>query len=617
MGQSNGAATACTISSATPTTPSCGAATMKLGWDGTNSYRVLLQVPDLSVALPKDAKLVQASVVLTSLSVTPSGAAPAVQAYRATRSWTNPTWNSAATGTAWASAGGDFDTTTTAYAAPGYSNAATSTGFADSITGLVADWLSGTVANNGLLIKEKSESTNYVNTLAGPGASSGAAGTRPGLSVVWSHNLGNQTSSSPLQRNLTDRLSLAINPADGNAVVQGSLLDLAGVGQKLSLGYAINSTATNTSTNFDTASTHLQNPSQTADLSLVYTQPDGQPQPFIRSGATTYQSPAALNATMSVDAALTTWKLRFNDTGVTNTYTRSGSSWMLQSSADPSGNTVTYNYSGNQLTSIGDTQGRTITIGLNASYKPSTITDTSTGRSASLSWAAAPTGGSELQSVTDLAGKTTSFGYTATAVQSNLTSITDPDGHVTTIATTNQGPWLADSRTDSVVFGSGTTAASTYAWGYPSYGTSTLTDPNGGVTTYTWDSGDRGHPRRRPAWAQHQLELVPRQQAAVAYRRPEPGHQLPVQQPEQPAQDHLTGRHRHQSLQLLQLPDGHRRAVRLPAHLVQGCAGQHHQLHLQQQLPAGDGTERGRRRRHTDQPLPGRQRHLVYQRQAR
>jgi RHS repeat-associated protein len=480
---SSGALTTCQLTSAAPTTSSCGTSTLQVGWNGSAAYRALIAAPSFFSAVPRDVHIIQAQVQYTSTSISPAGANATVQSYPVTRAWSSPSWNQASTGTAWTTPGGDLDTTTTAYQAPGYSNAPSGTFFSETVTQLVSDWVSGATTNNGILIKEKAETTSYLNTISKSSVN---------LALVWSNNLGNRSSSSPLTRQLTDQLSISANDANGNLAVQGSLLNLAGVGQHLSLGYAINGTDIQTITSFDYRSLALLNQGSTPDQSLSYTQPDGQTQPFIRSGPTTYQSPRTLNATLSVDAALTTWKLRFNDTGITNSYSHFGTAltYQLDSSTDTNGNTISYNYNTNgQLTSITDTQGRTINLTYTTNlYYPTSITDTSTGRSASISWSTAPGGGLRIDSVTDLAGKTTSFGYDSTLGE-NLVSITDPDGHVTSIAASN--PVNAFSRVNSITFGSGSSSPSTYSWAYPSFGTTKLTDPNGGITTYTYDSGDR------------------------------------------------------------------------------------------------------------------------------
>jgi hypothetical protein len=115
-------ASACAISS-TSTTASCGGSTLQVGWNGTTTDRALFEVSNLTTVFPADAHIVGASLDLTSDGITPTGSSGTLQAYAATRQWSNPTWANASTGTPWTTAGGDFDTTTAAYQAPGYSNA--------------------------------------------------------------------------------------------------------------------------------------------------------------------------------------------------------------------------------------------------------------------------------------------------------------------------------------------------------------------------------------------------------------------------------------------------------------------------------------------------------------
>jgi len=152
---------------------------------------------------------------------------------------------------------------------------------------------------------------------------------------------------------------------------------------------------------------------------------------------------------------------------------------------------MTYSYTSGLLSSITDTQGRTINFTYLSmpgfGWVLSTMTDTSTSRTATLNWTTYASGDA-LTSVVDLDGKTTSFTYDTTGT-GNLRSITDPDGHVTAITVTN--PMFMLTKTSTVTFGSDSTSPSTYSWAYPSFGTSTLTDANSGVTTYTYNTFDQ------------------------------------------------------------------------------------------------------------------------------
>ena len=147
----------CYISAGSPTTSFCGGTSLNAGFDGTNASRALLQF-SLS-AIPATDAVLSAKLFMYLGSATTSNAT-SLAVYQLTRAWaTGSTWNTYDGTNAWTTAGGDFNGTA---AATTNGIAATGVYYTWSPTSLVQGWLNGTIANDGLIVKEPTESTNNV-----------------------------------------------------------------------------------------------------------------------------------------------------------------------------------------------------------------------------------------------------------------------------------------------------------------------------------------------------------------------------------------------------------------------------------------------------------------------
>lgn len=244
---------------------------------------------------------------------------------------------------------------------------------------------------------------------------------------------GSRAGSQPLGHQLNDSTSMSLNPTNGNLLLSGSLLHLRGVGQDLNIGWRSNSIE-------DTRPTLTAGQSEAAlqpwaDGSFSYVAPDGGCYKFTKSG-TTWSVPAGINASLTSPVA-GTMALRFNPSGIVNTYVNTAGVYQLTKSADKnatSANLITYTYTAGKLASIKDTQNRTVTFAygdVNNPAQPSTLTDTSLSRTIALVYAG-PSGA--LSKITDATGAVTTLGYTSTT----LTSLTN-NGNQTTSGTTPTG----------------------------------------------------------------------------------------------------------------------------------------------------------------------------------
>lgn len=138
---------------------------------------------------------------------------------------------------------------------------------------------------------------------------------------------------------------------------------------------------------------------------------------------------------------------------------------------EPAGNQIALGYSGANLILITDTAGRAVTLTYDAAGHLTTLSDP-LGRRVTYAY----DGAGRLARVIDRAGGTWRYAYDG--VSQHLTSITDPDGRPRVTNT-----YDAQGRVVQQRDGLGALTIMSYASGQ-----TTLTDPRGHTTTYTFDS---------------------------------------------------------------------------------------------------------------------------------
>ncbi len=211
---------------------------------------------------------------------------------------------------------------------------------------------------------------------------------------------------------MSDAVSVQWSPSNGNLLAIGRLLHLRGVGQDVNIGWRYNSLNDNLPTlNVGWSETALRTDT---DGSVTYVAPDGGWYRFAPKTGGGWTMPGSLNASLTKPTS-TEYRIRFNDTGVTNIYQSDAGTFTLRKSIDavvPTPNTITYTYSNSLLTKITDTQGRVINFAYNDARnltQPSTITDTSVNRSITIAYAGRD---GAMSALTDAAGTPVLFGYT-------------------------------------------------------------------------------------------------------------------------------------------------------------------------------------------------------------
>ena len=487
LGPNNG----CTLDAANPTTSYCNTTDLGVGASGGNAQRSVLYYPGFTDGtLPVDAVISAAEMDLPVHTRTGS---VTVNAYGLTRGFSSSvTWNKYDGTHNWTTAGGDFATTPTSSAtAPGAGNTMALT----LPTGLIQSWVNGGSTSNGIELKASNETgTNLV-------AFDPQNSFNDNIVVDWSLNGGN-TSSLPLYTHkLDDHLGLAVNTANGNLALHATDLKIAGTGLPEVVDRYYNSINQGTYTDGGMGWTtgeggDIQAQVNTDNITIYL--PGQQPEVFMNNGST-WTTPPGVNGTLTKPIA-GNYSLTLNSSQqVDNFKTRSlCGDTPLTSVVDRNGDTITYHYSTtscavngiSQLTSITDTQGRTTTVS-NGSFL-SGLTDPQTPTARTVSYTYGGYTSSQLLSTEDTSGNNTHYGYHTS--DSYLTKITDPNGNITTVSYDSSHRVHTVTYVTNVPLLTGPTYTFAYTPGTqasPDTGSTTVTDSLGHVTTYYYDHLDR------------------------------------------------------------------------------------------------------------------------------
>jgi RHS repeat-associated protein len=503
-------ATGCTLSANTPTTSKCSTSTLQVGGNSTFKSRSLLRFDALNSVVPADAEIHGSELDLTEVSGGTSTTSKNVELHQITTPWsTSATWNTSNGTTAWGSAGGDF---ASSVAGPAATTTVTPTTgvYSFALSKLVADWVTGAQANNGVEIKTTSEGTTGYFNFGSYNATD--TSTWPALKVFYAYRYGEAPWISYWSRNLTDRMKLEVNEASGNLEVVNVDANISGPGPKYSLSRTYNSRRSFTGD--DMGRGWLMSSGQDVSLrrypdAMMYTADTGVQTVFYENSSGGYDAAAGMHAGLTTTDSLT-YTMTMWDAGETRTFifanATSASQAGLAAITDRNGVSTTFTYSATQnspangqpfLNSASDAAGRGVTF----THPGSWITSASDsyGRTYTYKYT-----GNDLTEYDDPNGGITLYGYDS---NDNLTQITTPAtdanaaGNV--IAITYAG---TSSRVQSIEFVSNPTSVSS-SWVGPTYSfyyttnlthsgstdtaTNTFYDPNGDQSVYTYDDTDR------------------------------------------------------------------------------------------------------------------------------
>jgi len=466
-----GAASGCSINQNAPTFNNCSGAQLYEGYQSPDQLRTLLRF-DVS-GIPTDSVILNAQLGLYAQSMTGT-ASKQVGVYRLTQSFTSgTTWNTYDGTHAWASAGGDFSSGQDAVINPSVGSAAGWTYWYP--TKLVQEWVDGAgtdanpagYANNGLIVKDVTEhSVNNEITYASQSATS----NQPYLQVAYEpRGIGAQPQFKMLSTQLTDKLSLGVNVASGNLLLQNNDLNVAGTG----LPYS--STRTWNGMNgeygdygqwWDSNDVRL---TAYSDGSVTFSDPSGAWFPFIKQSNGAFITPAGIKAVLcaagspapcpSTLPSGVTWELIYNSDQTTLQFNSSGS---VKAKVDRYGNTQSFTYGTSGLDHINDTQNRqfnyTWTTYADGKKVVSGLQDVTGSRSVGFGYTFAH-GYHELTSSTDANNNPTSYGYEP---YGTLSSVTTPRGSQILIASDAQNRVTSITRVTDTVHNTGPQTTFTY-----------------------------------------------------------------------------------------------------------------------------------------------------------
>jgi RHS repeat-associated protein len=462
----------------------CGGTQILVGWDGLTQRRSMLRF-DVQNSLPKGIHILDAELGLYLLD-TDNASSATVNLNRITRSgWTGgATWNKYDGTNAWTTAGGDFDSTVAA------SNTVTDTvgWFKWFPRQLVQGWIDGSIQNNGVVVKEATErSINnrfYFNSSQAPFTQ------LPYLDVVYEPQTGQRPYYKFEGDRLTDRLSLNVNVASGNLMLNENDLKIGGTGLDLGVQRFYNSQLekeTDLGHEGWTMSSGADVKLRITSSEAVFYAPSGYVVSFQKSGST-FSAPKGIDATLCTVNGTTckgqsTYALTFSHSQIRNNFDSSG---KLVSQRDQNDNQISFSYdTGGHLTQITDTQGRVLTVTSNAAGLITQLTDV-TGRT----WKYGYDGSNHLISYTDPTNQVTDYVYGAS--NGLISQVWDNRGAETIITydTTFSRRVTRIERVNDV----GPNKVVTFAYSSPSspcqssdFGKTVVTNANGNNTTYCYD----------------------------------------------------------------------------------------------------------------------------------
>jgi YD repeat-containing protein len=480
--------------------PNTSYCTMQYLWAGyySGSYRSLLH---FNVAtIPRDAEVLNAELGLYLYTTQWSQASTTtVNLDPATRGgWTMAaTWNSYDGTNYWTTPGGDYTpspaaSTTVALGASGWT-------YWNPLN-LVQGWVSGSIANNGVMLAASTESlTNLVEFYSTQNPA--PQQDWPYLLVQYSLRTGEQSFDTMVGFGLSDGMDMGVNVTNGNLMLHQSDLSMDGVGLPLTIDHYYNSLAPYSDPEFvgEGWSLDLGSPAQIVSLgdvgALDLIGPSGYQIPFSRNADGSYSSPPALDATLTSSGSYLF--LTFNRTRDKHVFWNNGiGNYYDLANQNPSTDSIFIRHqavsqgSYEQVTGITDTQNRSTSFTYNSSGDVALIQDPS-GRVYSYAY---DQPGNHLLSYSDPSGGVTSCSYStvsgANPVYNVLVQITNPSGEVTKIGYSPDSygiPRVANVTQTTP----GTPCASpgcTTSFTYNSFGQTTVTDPNGHAVGYTYDA---------------------------------------------------------------------------------------------------------------------------------
>ncbi|HET9732200.1 MAG TPA: DNRLRE domain-containing protein [Acidimicrobiales bacterium] len=485
----------CNLVQAAPSTSSCDATTLNVGFDGVNATRAVTTF-ELS-SIPHASTVENASLYL-QVDTHSNATTTNVGVYQLTQPFTTAaTWNTYDGSHPWTSPGGDF--TSAGFVT---SNLGSGSGYYWFPTQLVQGWVEGSTANDGLIIKEPTESAATQFDFWSS-TSSTPSGYAPKLAVYWQPRVGLFPYYTQLTQQIDDRTTINVNPATGNLEMVAKDVAVNGAGQQLTVdryssslisGFgqfapqasSVDGSWCSAGTD-ETFSENYGGTNQQGGGSLE--EPDCSVAAFpTTNDAGPLQMPAGLNVSYSSVSGNDT--LTFNRTGEVVTFDNTYGSNEIAADADRSGEQILYDRINGSYppspSQITDSEGRVFPWTFDTTNDVTTqIQDSTGGRAVTYNYGS---GGYPLNSYTDENNQTTSYGYQSIAPY-DLNSITSPAGGQSTMVYDSVGRVTSITRvTNQPAAGDGDTWTFTYNQDAgDAAGNTVVTDPNGHQTKYVYN----------------------------------------------------------------------------------------------------------------------------------
>lgn len=484
LGQEN--ESACTLTSAAPTTSACDGLTFRAGYETSSKSALHGLIGFVLPDLHEELIVLNAQLELYAAKTTTSTGV-AMGAYRVTTPWTTgATWNTTNGSTAWHTPGGDYANPEKESDAAINASVGAKTGWTYWYpTQMVQEWYNGTDAPNGqgqpdlgFLLKDVSEgATNNVVTFDGREERE----RNPGLSLEWvQRGVGNATNYTQLPMQLSSTQSLSVDPASGNLSIHSTDLQIP------SKGFAFESARTwNSLRNEAPGYGYGWVDSNAVEVQLMpsgnvaYTDSSGNTFPFIKEGAH-FKTPPGIEASMceakspspcpSTLPSGTVYQLIYTNTKERVNFGRKeqfGSfiDYYVVSVEDATGDIQTAKYTGNleDPTAWKDTEGTEVAYTESEAAGYTKITDKGNGHSMSYTETVGEDGLYHLTQYTNSTSEKTTYRYGGESyLEGNLlTEITEPSGNITKL-TYNSNYQIA--KIERILSGQKTGPTTTYTY---------------------------------------------------------------------------------------------------------------------------------------------------------
>lgn len=383
--------------------------------------------------IPADAVIVNSGLKLWFEGVEESSGTIEVEAFPLSRSFTeDATWNTYDGTHSWTTPGGDFSPTLAGRQTmrPEWAGGWVTIGFDP----LVEQWIQHPSSNDGIVLKAHSESTvgydAFVQTDDGEGLG------EPNMDIVYAPRTGISEGNAVIGDELAGGAEVAVNAANGNAIVSSPDVNYEGEGYKTTLSRYYNSLDENMGGSSFGVGWSLGMGNDTLlypswwDGSYLFREPGDALSRFdpvpaapgtVSQDELTYAAPSGVGATLVV-----------NEDGTrTMTFSETGDEWKFDSSGngfpqeivepEGAGNTVSLEYDESQLSHLADTHGHELTIP--RSYSTGHVTTIK--GTGSKTWTYSYNGSDQLTKYESAEHEETTYKYNA---EGQLDEIADPSG---------------------------------------------------------------------------------------------------------------------------------------------------------------------------------------------